>query len=214
MKLYQKINQYNVSYNQLTIREKTLLAISVLTATIALLFLLVLEPMYLQMQAVQQQYNSEMKTAISNQQTKRKLQYALSTAPGVALEEKISDLQFHYDDLKEELYAQQLAIVSATTFNEFLKAILSSNKQVTIDNIEVVATPFAGDDEELETQDSIIFKQAVQLIIRATDENLHHYLAFLENQPITLSWDSVHYSHISSSETNITLDFHLFTVKE
>ncbi len=214
MKLYQIIHQYNASYSLLTIREKTLLLISSLACTIALLFLFVLEPMYLKMQTTQQLYNSELQTATSNTQERNRLQHALSSAAEVALEEKISDLQFQYDDLKEELYGQQLAIVSATVFNDFLKRILSSSEHVTIDNIEIIATAFAGDDEEIDTQDSIILKQAVQLTIRATDKNLHHYLAFLENQPLALNWDSIHYSHLSSSETNVVLDFHLFTVKE
>jgi hypothetical protein len=214
MKIFQIIDQYNTSYSLLTTREKTLLMISSLAATIALLFLFVLEPMHLKMQVAQQQYTSELQIAVSNTQSRKRLQHALSSAPEVALEERISDLQFQYDDLKEELYGQQLAIVSATVFNDFLKRILSSSEHVTIDNIEIISTAFAGDDEDIETQDSIILKQAVQLTIRATDYHLHQYLAFLEDQPISLNWNSMHYSHLSNIETNVVLDFHLFSVKE
>ena len=204
------ISKISTSYELLSQREKVLVLLSSVAVIVGLLFILLLEPQYLSMQAVAAKYQSNQQALQLNQQQIEKSQQLLSTEPEQVMRDKLLVLQAEKKDLAQSLAQSNLSVLSTVEFTNLLADILEQDEGLRVADFTRKAEPFRGE-EDYGDEPALVLQQQLKLRLQGSDIALKNYLKRLEALPVAISRDSIEYQYGTDQQRNISIALSLFT---
>ncbi|NQZ32424.1 MAG: type II secretion system protein M [Oceanospirillaceae bacterium] len=204
------ISKISTSYELLSQREKVLVLLSSVAVIVGLLFILLLEPQYLSMQAVAAKYQSNQQALQLNQQQIEKSQQLLSTEPEQVMRDKLLVLQAEKKDLAQSLAQSNLSVLSTVEFTNLLADILEQDEGLRVADFTLKAEPFRGEEDYVD-EPALVLQQQLKLRLQGSDIALKNYLKRLEAMPVAISWDSIEYQYGTDQQRNISIALSIFT---
>ena len=204
--------QLAAHYEALSTREKVLIFASSSALILALMFLLLLEPLYLARQQAVIDFSRSNAIVEDNQLQSEQLQQVLAMDPTASMREQLAQLQNQLSELSEAINGNKVAVLTPVELTEFLAIILQSAHSLSVEDFQMVSEAFSAD--EGDEQSSFLIKQTIALQLQGAKKSIDIYLQFLEQGPVTIYWDNISYQRLSPDDASINLQLHLFSARE
>ena len=199
-------------YEALSSREKVLIFTSGSALILALMFLLLLEPLYLSRVQAVDDFSRSSVIVEDNQRQSEQLQQVLAMDPTASMQEQLARLKSQQSELSAAINSGKVAVLTPAELTEFLTIILQSVHSLQIEDFQLISEAFSADDED--QQSSFLIKQNITLQLQGSRENIDKYLQFLEQGPVSIYWDNLRYQRLNGNDASINLQLHLFSARE
>jgi len=199
-------------YQALSSREKVLIFTSGSALILALMFLLLLEPQYLDRVQALDDFSRSKAVVEDNQRQSEQLKQVLAMDPTASMQEQLRQLQSQQSALSAAIDSRKVAVLTPVELTEFLSIILQSVHSLNIEDFQLVSEAYSADEDD--EQSSFLIKQKIALQLQGSKQNIEKYLQFLEQGPVSIYWDNLRYQRLSGDDASVNLQLHLFSARE
>lgn len=200
-------------FEEMTAREKVLVALCGLIAVIMLLFVFVLEPKMNQLSDSQKQL-SRMK--LENQRTEGdslRAQAQLKRDPNAKVEQELKSLLAENQRLSEQLSEVIGQLITPSQMAEVLEKVLAAQKGVHLVSLQTLPSePMVSDDEA--SQGSVYYIHPVRIELRGDYFSIYNYLNRMEKVTASYYWRSFSYKVDEYPKATLVLEVYTLGSRE
>lgn len=192
----------------LTVRERTMVFAAAVAVLVAMINLLLLDPLFARQKAAATQIKMEQQQVAAIQQEIEQRVKLRSADPDMAMRERLRVLKMQSEKIHSELIGMQRGLVSPDKMASLLEDILKRNGRLQLVSLKTLpASPLAEVQEEVAVPPiapaavpdaqatkpadktvEAVYKHGVEIVVQGSYADITTYLTQLEGMPWQLFW--------------------------
>ncbi|WP_299685773.1 type 4a pilus biogenesis protein PilO [uncultured Vibrio sp.] len=189
----QQWKQFSDKFLALSQREKWLILISGLVGFTMLIFTLLVEPVYLDLQAKKAQTMSLTQSNQRLQGEQLLLQAKLNKDPDQEIDLELNRLLVESQDLSLELAEIVDGLISPSQMSQLLESVLSAGSGLKLESLESLKPESISKNKET-SEYSGYFLHPVRMELTGSYFDISNYLQALESLPVSYYWRTFEYT--------------------
>ena len=210
-------------FDQLSRRERLLVAITILVLIIAAFFVLALEPLYKAQESSRLQIEQTERTISNREIEKNALIQAKAADPSLAIRKEVQSLMQQDKQLTAELSRQSVFLTDPSQMTHVLETVLEKSPGITLQKLTslpveplklVASSVQASDEQEKTSPPAPVYQHRFELQIRGEYQDVYDYLLRLESLSSAFFWDVLEYRVSKHPEAEVLLRVYTLSAEE
>lgn len=209
---YPSAQRLIAAYNALQAREQWLLQVVLHAILLALMGLLLLQPLWQRSMVLQQTTASQQQQNQQLQEQLEQLRQQVITDPDQLLRDELARLQGQQADMNQRIATLTDALVSPAQMVPLLEQMLQQDKRLQLKSLVNLPRERLGLGEEF--ADVPLYRHGLQLTLDASYDGLLAYLQRLDALPWRLFWQRLDFQIVQHPRGELTLEVYTLSMRE
>lgn len=204
------IDELQIKYKQLTIREKALALLSIIVLIVFTSVNFIISPMYDDFIALKKDEKSTKKLINTINSNIQSLDNKLDADPVAAIEREFKNLNIQHNQKIKALEKLKLALVSSDEMASLVEEVVDENKKLTLMSLtsktpEVLLSQLVEGNEQV-----LLYKHAIDIKLKGQYFALLAFMKKIEEKEHSISWSDIDYR--VSKYPNAIMSFEIYTI--